>query len=84
LSCFSPYTGLLYYLFLDICPQRLSFGGLLGVVGMKTERENLNVMKGMREYSWFRPAFLAAKKTAEENKSRTVYEPVKDAEAWGT
>jgi hypothetical protein len=59
-------------------------GGSFGVVVMKSERENLNVMKGMREYSWFRPAFLEAQSVAEEKKDQPIYEPGRDAEDWGT
>ena len=51
---------------------------------MKTERENLNVMKGVREYSWFKPAFLAAQNIDDEKKDRPVHEPGRDAEEWGT
>lgn len=51
---------------------------------MKNERGSLKVMKGMREYSWFRPAFLAASRTAGDKNDRHAYKPATDEGELGT
>ena len=81
---YSTLFCLLYCAFLDISPPQLIYRGKQRVVGMKTEREHLNVMKGVREYSWFKPAFLAAQNIDDEKEDRPAYEPRRDVEEWGT